>query len=173
MKVSSQALVLSTSACTPCCHGACGWRTFQNNAECDLEFTHHIRLLLTLQNLMHLLVLGLLFVSKTTHSIAQVAILCFKSTFQSSVQFVPFGVRFLHSQWSSSTLSGLSLSFLRVLGSRSLAVFLSWVLGSHSLAVFLSFHHLSADRSACLRGLQYRSSCRAVLPAVPLFSLRH
>ena len=74
---------------------------------------------------------------------------------------------------SSSLLTTLSpctsLSSSRVLGSRSLAGFFigSW---ARSLAVFLSIHHLSTDQSQCLRSPRYRSSCRAVLPAVPLFS---
>ena len=50
-------------------------------------------------------------------------------------------------------------------------LFSSWVLGSHSLAVSHSFHHLSTGRSPCLRGLQHRSSCRAVLLVTPSHSL--
>ena len=45
-------------------------------------------LLLILLNLMHLLVFGLLLVSKTTHIFAQATILWFKSTFHSSLQLV-------------------------------------------------------------------------------------
>ena len=47
----------------------------------------------------------------------------------------------------------------------------SWVLGSRSLAVFLSFHYLLIDGCPCLRGPRHRSSCGTSAGATILTSV--
>ena len=88
-------------------HGACGWRTFQRT----LNVTWSSRIIsascLTLQDLMHLHVLGLLFVSKTTPQHCSSGSLVFsRALFKALCNSSRSESAFLHSM-DFFTLSGL------------------------------------------------------------------